>query len=71
MTISRIVYKGFLITCNVDRPVTGQWTAERFGVRLSAGNIQSLGRMVDAKVKETNAGFAPVCNEGKENGHGN
>ena len=40
---------GWKITYNPNRPVTGTWRAERFGVGLSAGNKEQLLRMIDTK----------------------
>lgn len=43
--------QGWHITYDRDRPVTGVWRAERFGVGMCAGNQEAIVRMVETKEK--------------------
>jgi hypothetical protein len=45
-------YKGWTITFNENRPVTGTWRAERFGVGMCASSLESLQHMIDIRVRE-------------------
>lgn len=47
-------YKGWLVRFNPINPTTGRWTARRFGVRICAGDKDTLQRMIDRKVMEAN-----------------
>lgn len=46
------IYKGFTITYDRNRPVTGTWRAECFGVGMCNSSKESILRMVDTKVWE-------------------
>ena len=46
------MYRGYAVTFNRTRPVTGQWRAERFGVGMCAGSEDALRRMVDQKLAD-------------------
>lgn len=43
------VYCGFTISHSPIAPVTGRWTAERYGVRMSARSADELRHMIDNK----------------------
>jgi len=45
-------YRGWYITYDPTRPVTGTWHAERFGVGMGNNSKESLVRMIDTKIKE-------------------
>ncbi len=45
-------YNGWKITYDVNRPVTGTWRAEQYGVGLSSSKRESLERMIDRKNEE-------------------
>jgi len=45
-------YKGWVITFDPTRPVTGKYRATRFGVGLGAGTFDAVCRMIDAKIRE-------------------
>ena len=45
-------YRGWKISHNPARPITGQWRAERHGVGLCAGDRDALLRMIDAKIAQ-------------------
>lgn len=45
-------YKGWRITFDSKRPVTGTWRADRFGVGMCNNSRESIQRMVDVKAKE-------------------
>lgn len=47
----RTPYRGWKITYNRYRPVTGVWRAERHGVGMNAGNLAQLKRMIDTHVE--------------------
>ena len=47
------VYRGWAVTFDRYRPVTGLYRAERHGVGLCAGDLPALKRMVDVRVNET------------------
>lgn len=46
------LYKGWRVTYDKTRPVTGTWRAERFGVGVCNNSEESLLRMIDVKNKE-------------------
>lgn len=45
-------YCGYTITHSDNRPATGQWRAERYGVGLCSNSKESLIRMIDVKCYE-------------------
>ena len=45
-------YRGWYVTYDSTRPVTGRWRAERFGVGMCNNSKESLIRMIDVKSKE-------------------
>ena len=45
-------YMGWRITADKRRPVTGTWSAVKFGVGLCAGTYDALVAMIAAKEKE-------------------
>lgn len=45
-------YKGYRITHDPARPVTGTWRADRYGVGMCNNSEESIRRMVDTKVFE-------------------
>lgn len=47
-----IDYRGWIITFSENRPITGQWRAERFGVGLCNNSLESVKRMIDKKKEE-------------------
>lgn len=50
--IRRMLYKGWQISWDSRRPLTGQFEAESKGVRMSAASEQAIRRLVDVRVKE-------------------
>lgn len=48
------LYRGWRISYGRNRPVTGLYKAERYGVEMGAGTEEALRRMIDTKVDETN-----------------
>jgi hypothetical protein len=44
-----VIYKGWSIHYCGAWPVTGQWRALRWGVRIGAGDKAALLRMIDAR----------------------
>lgn len=46
-----IMYRGWKITYDRYRPVTGVWRAEKHGVGMCAGNLAQLHRMIDTRVE--------------------
>lgn len=46
------VYRGWRITYDPLRPVTGTWRAARYGVGMCNNSEESIRRMVDTKVEE-------------------
>ena len=46
-----IIYRGWKITYDRNRPVTGTWRAEKHGVGVCAGNLAQLHRMIDTRVE--------------------
>jgi len=45
-------YRGWKITYNINRPVTGKYVAERHGVEICAASRVAIERMVDARIDE-------------------
>jgi len=45
-------YRGWKITYDEGRPITGRYEAESFGVGLSAGSLDALKRMVDTRIRD-------------------
>lgn len=45
-------YKGWLISYSPNRPVTGTWRAERFGVGMGHNSEEAVKSMVDRKYFE-------------------
>lgn len=45
-------YRGWNYDFNSNRPVTGTWHANRFGVGMSANSEEALRGMIDAKIEE-------------------
>lgn len=48
-------YRGYEITFNRDRPATGRWRGERFGVGMCAGTEEALFKMIDTRIAEAQA----------------
>lgn len=46
------MYRGWKITYNINRPVTGKYVAERHGVTVCATTRVAIERMVDARIDE-------------------
>jgi hypothetical protein len=44
-------YKGWRVTYSDDRPATGKWRAERFGVGMCSGTSTGLQSMIDSKIR--------------------
>lgn len=62
MGLFRDTHKGWVITFNRNRPVTGAWRAEKFGVGMCNNSRESLVKMIDVKEDEYLAavyGFLP------------
>lgn len=47
-----LVYRGWEITYNDRRPVTGVFVAESHGVAMSAGTRDAIFRMIDQRIKD-------------------
>lgn len=45
-------HKGWLISYNELRPVTGRWKAEKQGVSMCAGTREALVNMIDARSQD-------------------
>jgi hypothetical protein len=45
-------YKGWTITYDANRPVTGTWRAERYGVGVCHNSLEGVKRLVDAKIED-------------------
>lgn len=45
-------YRGWRISVNPNRPVTGTHVAERFGVTMCADNMELLRRMIDHRLRD-------------------
>jgi hypothetical protein len=52
MTKLQDKYRGWTLTYNYNQPLTGKYTAERFGVVLSAGNRVGIERLVDQRIRD-------------------
>lgn len=48
-------YRGYEISFDRNRPVTGRWRGVRFGVGLCAGTEAQLLRMIDVRIAEAQA----------------
>lgn len=49
----RRVYRGWWIYFNPHAPVTGRWSAVRFGVSMCAGTEEGLIHMIDTRPDHT------------------
>lgn len=43
-------YRGYSVCYNPKAPVTGTWSAARFGVSLCAGSEDALKKMIDQRI---------------------
>lgn len=48
----RINYKGWIITYDRDRPITGQWRGERYGVGVSNNSLEAVKKQIDYKTEK-------------------
>lgn len=43
-------YRGYVVRFGPAAPVTGRWTASRFGVFICAGTEDALKKMIDQRI---------------------
>jgi len=51
-------YRGWNIWRGPDHPITGQWRADRFGIRMGNTTREGLLRMIDLRVEDERTGQA-------------
>jgi hypothetical protein len=51
-TKKEINYRGWKITFNENRPVTGVYVAERWGVMVNNSTLEGVKNLVDSRIKQ-------------------
>lgn len=46
------LYRGWAVTYDAERPVTGRWRAEWHGVGMNAATKEALLRMIDTRMAD-------------------
>lgn len=54
-------YRGWDVSYKPERPVTGKWRAERFGVGMCANTREMIIRMIDRREKDREKGHECIC----------
>jgi len=45
-----MIHRGYWITYDASRPITGRWRAVRFGVSVCAGTEDAVKRIIDQRI---------------------